>query len=55
MPRLKLPRAGALGAALTVWDLYRRLPKRQRRYIARQVRTHGPRLAKQVVAARKKR
>jgi hypothetical protein len=28
-------------------DLWQRLPKRQRRLIAQQVRKHGPRLAKQ--------
>jgi hypothetical protein len=56
MPRLRLSRrAGAIGTALTVWDLWRRLPPKQRRFIMKQARTHGPRLAKQALAASKNR
>jgi hypothetical protein len=56
MPRLRLTRrAGALGTALTLWDLWRRLPPKQRRFLAKQARTHGPRLAKQALAASKNR
>jgi hypothetical protein len=47
--------AGAVGMALTAWDLWRRLPPRQRRWVFKQARKHGPRVAKQVLAARKKR
>ncbi len=55
MPRLKMKRAGAVGMALTAWDVWRRLPPRQRRWVFKQARKHGPRIAKQVMASRKKR
>jgi hypothetical protein len=35
----------SLGTILFLWDLWRRLPRRQRRQILLAVRTHGPRLA----------
>jgi hypothetical protein len=48
MPRLKLIKAtGPITVALTMFDLWQRLPPKQRRLIAQQVRRHGPRLAKQ--------
>jgi hypothetical protein len=40
-------RAGPLGLALTAWDLWRRLPPRQRQLLLRQMRKHGPTLVKQ--------
>jgi hypothetical protein len=46
-------RAGAFGLALTVWDVWRRLPPRQRKQLMDQARKHGPRIAKQAVAARR--
>lgn len=50
MPPFKLTRRfGTVGAALTVWDVWRRLPPVQRRWVANQVRQHGPRIAKQAV------
>lgn len=56
MPRLRLTRrAGALGTALTLWDMWRRLPPKQRRFLVKQARSHGPRLAKQALAASKNR
>jgi len=56
MARVKLSRRlGPVGTALTIWDLWRRLPKRQRKWVASQARKHGPRLAKQAVAARRRR
>lgn len=56
MPRLRLTRRlGPVGTALTLWDIWRRLPPRQRRFIVKQARKHGPRLAKQMVEASKKR
>ena len=55
MPRLKLTRrAGPVGAALMLWDLYRRLPPKQRRLITQQVRKHGPALAKKAVQAQRR-
>jgi hypothetical protein len=53
MPRLVTRRIGPLGVALTAWDVWRRLPPQQRRWMMQQARTHGPRLAKQAVAAQR--
>jgi hypothetical protein len=52
MPRLKLTRRlGPVGAVLTAWDIWRRLPPKQRKWVAQQARKHGPRLAKQALDA----
>ena len=45
MPRRKLVRPGALGVALTAYDIWRRLPPRQRKQLIRLARDHGPRVA----------
>jgi hypothetical protein len=37
-------RAGPLGLALTAWDLWRRLPPKQRKQLMKVARKHGPRL-----------
>ncbi len=37
-------RAGPLGLALTAWDLWRRLPPKQRKQLMKAARTHGPKL-----------
>jgi hypothetical protein len=56
MPRMKLTgRIGPVGTALTLFDLWRRLPPRQRRWVMKQARTHGPRLAKQALDAQRAR
>jgi hypothetical protein len=56
MPRLGLTRRlGPVGLALTLWDVWRRLPPKQRRWVVRQARAHGPRIAKQAVDAQKAR
>jgi hypothetical protein len=55
MPRLFTRRLGPLGIALTAWDVWRRLPPTQRRWVTRQVRSHGPRIAKQALNAQKNR
>ena len=44
MPRLR-PRIGPLGIALTLWDVYRRLPPKQRKQLISLARTHGPTVA----------
>ena len=54
MPRLITRRLGPVGIALTMWDVWRRLPK-QRRWVLKQARTHGPRVARQVVDAQRAR
>jgi hypothetical protein len=49
--RTRLPRAaGPVTLALTAWDVWRRLSPRQRRWVAKQARKHGPRLARQAWA-----
>lgn len=46
MPRLKLTRRmGPLGLALTAYDIYRRLPPRQRKQLLALARKHGPTVA----------
>jgi hypothetical protein len=45
--RLFTRRAGPLGLALTAWDVWRRIPKKQRRQIMRQARKHGPTVIRQ--------
>jgi hypothetical protein len=38
-----------------LWDVWRRLPPRQRRWVVTQARTHGPRIVKQAMDAQKSR
>ena len=49
MARLRKP--GAIGLALTAYDIWRRLPPSQRRMLLSAGRTHGPRIAKAAAAA----
>ncbi len=45
MPRLsRLRGAGPLGLALTAYDLWRRLPPKQRQQLLKTMRKHGPRV-----------
>jgi hypothetical protein len=53
--RLLTRRAGPIGVALTAYDLWRRIPKKQRRQIIDATRKHGPRVAAQVMGHRKRR
>ena len=53
--RLVTRRTGAVGVALTAWDLWRRIPPQHRRRIMRQARKHGPTIAKRVIQARRAR
>jgi hypothetical protein len=41
---------GPVGLLLTAYDLWRRLPPRQRQMIVAQARKHGPRLANAAAA-----
>ena len=56
MPRLTrlTRRMGPLGLALTAWDVYRRLPPAQRRWLLKQARAHGPALAQRAIKARRR-
>jgi hypothetical protein len=56
MPRVPLTRRlGPFGTALLLWDVWRRLPAAQRRWVVDQARVHGPRLVKQAMDAQKNR
>jgi hypothetical protein len=50
MPRLTR-RLGPVGIALTAWDIWRRLPPRQRKQILNAARKHGPTVASRVLQA----
>jgi hypothetical protein len=43
--------AGTIGAALTAWDLWRRIPPKQRKILLAQARIYGPRLVKMAYTA----
>ncbi len=44
----KLPRgAGPLGAAMTAYDLWKRLSPKQKALVVKQVKQHGPKIAGQ--------
>lgn len=44
MPRFRRP-TSPIGIALTLFELYRRLPPKQRKRLVAATRKHGPRLA----------
>ncbi|MGE5433971.1 MAG: hypothetical protein ACM3S3_04200 [Candidatus Doudnabacteria bacterium] len=48
-------RTGAIGLALTAWDIWRRIPPRHRKTILREARKHGPTIAKRAVEYQRKR
>jgi hypothetical protein len=50
-PRLTR-RLGPVGVALTAWDIWRRLPPKQRKQILNVARKHGPKVASRVLQAR---
>ena len=52
MARLR-PRIGPVGLALTVWDVYRRLPPRQQKMVRELARQHGPKVAARVLQMRR--
>jgi hypothetical protein len=52
MARLR-PRIGPVGLALTVWDVYRRLPPRQQKMVRDLARKHGPKVAARVLQMRR--
>jgi hypothetical protein len=46
--RMLTRRTGALGLALTAWDVWRRIPPQHRKMLMKQARKHGPTVVKQV-------
>jgi hypothetical protein len=53
MPRL--PKLGPIGAAFALWDVWRRLTPKQRKWLVAQAKQHGPRIAQQAMDTQKKR
>jgi hypothetical protein len=49
MARLRRP--GAIGLALTAYDIWRRLPPSQRKRLLGAARKHGPKIAKAAAAS----
>jgi hypothetical protein len=45
-------RLGPVGVALTAWDIWRRLPPKQRKQVIAIARKHGPKVATRVLQAR---
>jgi len=45
-------RFGPIGIALTAWDVWRRLPPKQRKQLLKVARKHGPKVATKVMQAR---
>jgi hypothetical protein len=53
MAPLRLTRRfGPIGIALTAWDVWRRLPPKQRKQVLNVARKHGPKVAARVMKAR---
>jgi hypothetical protein len=50
--RFPFRRAGPLGLALTAWDIWRRLPPKQRKQVLDLARKHGPKVAARAMQAR---
>jgi hypothetical protein len=56
VPRPSISRKlGPVSTALLLFDLWRRLPPRQRRWVLAQARKHGPAVVKQANSIRKAR
>ena len=46
-------RVGPLGTAMVLWDVWKRIPPRQRQQILKQARKHGPTVARTVIKVRR--
>ena len=44
---------GPLGTAMVLWDVWKRIPPRQRKQILKQARKHGPTVARTVIKVRR--
>ena len=53
MPRLSKLRPGPVGIAITLYDVWRRLPPKQRQQVLMLARRHGPQAAMKVLALRR--
>lgn len=52
MPRLGKLRPGPVGIAITLYDVWRRLPPKQKKQVLRLARTHGPKAAAKLIELR---
>ena len=48
---MRLRRIGPVGLALTAWDIWLRLPPKQRKQVLNVARRHGPKVAMKVMKA----
>ncbi len=55
MPRKLKLRPSAWAVAVAAWDVWRRLPPKQRQQALGLARKHGPKVAKQLIKARRAR
>ncbi len=53
MPRLTKLRPGPVGIAITLYDVWRRLPPKQRQQVLMLARRYGPTAAAKVLALRR--
>jgi hypothetical protein len=52
---MPIKRLRPVAIGLTLWEVWWRLPPRQRRFVMGQVRKHGPTVAKSALKAAKRR
>jgi len=55
LPRRYRRRPFYWGTAMLLWDIWRRLPPKQRKIVLAQMRRHGTRVARHALHSRKKR
>ena len=53
MPRLGKLRPGPVGLAITLYDVWRRLPPKQRKQVLSLARKHGPKAAAKLLELRR--
>jgi hypothetical protein len=53
MPRLGKLRPGPVGIAITLYDVWRRLPPKQRKQVLTLARKHGPKAAAKLLEVRR--
>jgi hypothetical protein len=53
--RLGKIRPGPIGVAITIFDIWRRLPPKQRKLAVQLARKHGPKVAKKLVQVQRAR
>jgi hypothetical protein len=49
MPRIGRLRPGPVGIAITLVDVWRRMPPRQRKLVMKMARKHGPKAARKLM------